>query len=84
MNQIDYLDQIRYSIRCKDKNWIKLGLIDLSGGGGLSPTPALSFPLSSLIIEKLGLSLYCLKIFKLVLFNPFIIEAKAEIRKIFS
>ena len=38
---------------------IKLGLIDLPkfGGGGLSPTPALSYALSSLIIEKLGLSL---------------------------
>jgi hypothetical protein len=47
----------------KYKNWVKLELIALPkfGGGGLSPTPALSFALSSLIIEKLGL-----KIFKLV------------------
>jgi len=40
----------------KYKNWVKLGLIDLPSGG-LSPTPNLSFALSSLIIEKLGLSL---------------------------
>ena len=35
--------------------WIRLGLIDLLkfGGGGLSPTPALSFALPFLIIEKL-------------------------------
>ena len=41
------------------KNCVKLGLIDLPkfGGGGLSPTPALSFVLLSLIIGKLGLSL---------------------------
>ena len=44
------------------KNCVKLGLIDLPkfGGGGLSPTPALPYPLSSylvLIIVKLGLSL---------------------------
>ena len=43
-------------------NWIKLDQIAELGGGGLSPTPILS-----LNIEKLGLSLYCLKIFKLVL-----------------
>ena len=38
-------------------NWIKLELIDLPKfeGGGLSPTPAISFVLLSLIIEKLGL-----------------------------
>jgi hypothetical protein len=43
----------------ESKNWVKLGLIGLPkfGAGGLSPTPALSFALSSLIIEKLGLSL---------------------------
>ena len=45
------------SIRCKNKNWIKLGLMDLS---------KLSFSLSSFIIDKLGLSLWCLKFFKLV------------------
>ena len=44
-------------------NLIKLLKLE---GGGLSPTPTLSFALLSLIIEKLGLSLYCLKIFKLV------------------
>jgi hypothetical protein len=43
----------------KYKNWVKLDQINLPkfGGGGLSPTPALFFALSSLIIEKLGLSL---------------------------
>jgi hypothetical protein len=45
-------------------NWIKLDRIGTNltkllklGGGGLSPTPILSFAFSSLIIEKLGLSL---------------------------
>ena len=37
------------------------------GSGGLSPTPALSFVLLSLIIGKLRLRLKCLNMFKLVL-----------------
>ena len=47
----------------KYKNWVKLELIDLPkfGGGGLSPTPALSFALSSLIIEKTWLKLVMLE-----------------------
>ena len=51
VNQIDYLVLI-------GSNWFKLVKIKLGSakiwGGGLSPTPALSFALSSLIIEKLG------------------------------
>ena len=47
----------------KYKNWVKLELIDLPkfGGGGLSPTPALSYALSSLIIEKTWLKLVMLE-----------------------
>ena len=57
------LDQIGSNLIKIGSNVIKLLKL---GGGGLSPTPSLSFALSSLVIEKLGLSLKCLKIFKLV------------------
>ena len=52
------LDQIGLNLIKLDQigsNLIKLLKL---GGGGLSPTPTLSFAFTSLIIEKLGLSLF--------------------------
>ena len=61
--KLDWIGSNLIKLNQIGSNLIKLLKLE---GGGLSPTPTLSFALLSLIIEKLGLSLYCLKIFKLV------------------
>ena len=78
------LDQLGSNLIRLDQiglDWIKLDQVGSNCqnlGVGACPPP-LPYPLS-LIIEKLGLSLYCLKIFKLVFSN---LNSKNEINKEF-